>query len=327
MLHALMVAAARQRKGFNPFRYTGPGAKDLLAGNTDKGYFGEVPVTDLIDGAALAAMIGLTAGTAANTTAPWLKFMHGKKTLFIPKMTYRYDMSWDKIYEAGAVYGVEGSGPFTGNNGPVDQKKILVINNNAYILRLMKGGDANPATVIGGEVDDLMFKLWENDPSGEFWTRQTAAQLGFTGNGQYSWVQEKPASESKTVGGLRVWRTASTAASLKGILTSTSSASGTGSYAWRPVLELIPNDLFVFDLKGIQVDSMTPTLLTVGDVSYDNSLSVFRIGVVGYDTIDQPLEVAGVDAALYGAVARIQVAGYTTEDVLLPIGNVTTTIV
>jgi len=327
MLHALMVAAARQRKGFNPFRYTGPGAKALIAGNIDKGYFGEVPTADLIDGAALASLVGLTTGTAANTTAPWLKFMHGKKTLFIPKMTYRYDMSWDKIYEAGAVYGLEGSGPFTGNNGPVDQKKILVINNNAYIVRLMKGGNANPATAIGGEVDDLLFKLWDNDPSGEYWTRQTAVQLGFSGNGQYSWVQEKPASEVKTAGGMRVWRIASTHSSLAGILTNTSSATATGSYGWRPVLELIPNDLFAFNAGGIQLDSMSPLLLNVGDVSYDHSQSIFRINVVGYDTLDQPLSVGGMDGVLHEAVARIQVASYATEDALLPIGNVTTTIV
>lgn len=328
MIHALMMAAARRRKGFNPFRYTGPGAKALIAGDAEKGYFGEVSSAELITGEALAAAVGLTAGTVQNSTTSWLKFMHGKRTLFVPKLTIRQGVSWDKLYSAGVVYGVEGPGQYIGSdNIPVNQNKILVIGGNAYIVRLLRGGDTNPASKIGGEVDDLLFRLWEHDPSGSFWTQQTAAAIGFSGNGQYSWVQESPGPSPSLVGGNRVWRIASLAPSLKDVLTSNMSSASTASFGWRPALELIPNDLFVFDLEGIQLDTITPVLLTVSNVSFDTSEAIFRINVVGYETLDQPLEVAGVDAALHEAVTRIQVASYTTEDILLPIGNVTTTIV
>ncbi len=258
MLHALLMAAARRRKGFNPFRFTGPGAKDLIAGDVGSGYFGEIPATDLIDGAALATAVGLTQGTAHNTMINWLKFMHKGKTLFMPKSTLRYSLSWDHLYNAGIVYGTDGPGPYHGSQGPVNQNKILVIKGNAYIVRLIKGGDAIPATQNGGEVNDLLFKLWESDPSGTFWTRQTPTQLGFGGNGQYNICQEPVLSPEGHV--LR--RIASTNASLKDAFLTVPKTGVNTSHGWRPVLELIPNDLYTFAIEKVQSLGGTPTLLT-----------------------------------------------------------------
>lgn len=297
MLHALLMAAARRRKGFNPFRFTGPGAKDLIAGDQTAGYFGEVSTTDLIDGASLATAIGLTAGTAHNTATNWLKFMHNGKTLFMPKATLRYNVSWEALYNTGSVYGTDGPGGYHGSLGPVNQNKILVIKGNAYIVRLIKGGDAIPATKNGGEVNDLLFKLWESDPSGTFWTRQTPSQLGFGGNGQYSWCQEPVVAPADH----RLLRIASTNTSLKDAFLTAVRAATSTNYGWRPVLELIPNDLYLFAIEKAQSLGGTPTLFAPSQLQ---GMGIETV-VAGQNITPQansPLHIGGVIGQSFEAV-------------------------
>jgi hypothetical protein len=257
MLYALMMAASRRRQGFNPFRYTGPGPDQLIAGTVEAGYFGEVADKDLITTAALSQLVGMNSGTLTANNSTWLKFMHNRKTLFVPKLPARYAVSWDMLYEAGLVYGIDGPGPYVGSNGPVNQNKVIVIGGNAFVVRLMKGGDVNPATKPGGEFNDLMLKLWVSDPTGGNWDNQEAAALGLSGTGGLNWMQESPASNVNAVGGFRIFRSGQTQLT---DVSASSVSSASGSFGWRPVLELIPNDLYTFAIEKVESLGGTPTL-------------------------------------------------------------------
>lgn len=216
---------------------SGVGPKNLIGFNSDHcGFFGEVPVTDLINGVDLASMIGLTAGTAQNNTDPWLKFIIDGKIYFVAKKTYRHTVSWDHIQAVNAVYG----------------GRVIQIGDYRYRIGLLKGADTDPATFTAGhnppgtlesEWNRLMYNVAKDLSSfpkagqiGENWAEyeqsNVAGGLGISaGDGRYSWCQETNASSA----GQRVCR---------GIYSVTnsrfnSSSSANADYGWRPRLELV----------------------------------------------------------------------------------------
>lgn len=97
---------------------------------TDTGFFGEVSHDSLIDGVGLANAIGLTAGTNQHSTAGWLKFYWHGQIKYISKRTYKNNLSWDNIFNANAVYGVD-----LGNTA----LREVVVANNTYSVGLLSG--------------------------------------------------------------------------------------------------------------------------------------------------------------------------------------------
>lgn len=176
----------------------GPGPQDLIAGTPGAGFYGEVPVSELITGTALASAIGLTAGTAQHSNEPWLKFNLDGRTLFVAKKPYRHSISWNHISTANAVYG----------------SRTIEINGETYKVRLLKGSATDP--YVGGDGADLVGthgSEWNrlfyplipnpvNKPSypisGEglvygAWMDYTETELvmvSAAGNGNYSYCQE-----------------------------------------------------------------------------------------------------------------------------------------
>lgn len=119
-----------------PIYDVGPGPVALLRGNYDHGWFGEVAASELITGEALAAKLGLTAGTPHNNATPWLKFAYQGKFLFMPKRPLRVDLSWNDILAVSAVYG----------------DKVIQVGNHLFKVRLPKGALTDPAVVTQGNV-------------------------------------------------------------------------------------------------------------------------------------------------------------------------------
>src|SRR5690606_33437971 len=99
-------------------------------------FLGEVPVTELISGDALAAAIGLTTGTAQYSDEPWLHFIDPVDglTKYVAKKPYRHTISWDQLTAINAVYG----------------DRTLVIQGNTYKVRLLKGANSDPYVGGGG---------------------------------------------------------------------------------------------------------------------------------------------------------------------------------
>ena len=82
-----------------------PGGNTLIGGNMEAGFYGEVPVSELISGDELAKKIGLTSGRSQNSNEPWLKFAYKGDILYIAKKIFRIQIDWNSLNEANAVYG------------------------------------------------------------------------------------------------------------------------------------------------------------------------------------------------------------------------------
>ena len=91
--------------------------------------------SEFITGDQLATQIGLTAGTAFNSDAGWLKFSLDYKTLYVAKRPFRQGISWNQINSIGAVTGTT----------------QITVNGKQYRVRLLKGrGDGLNTTISYG---------------------------------------------------------------------------------------------------------------------------------------------------------------------------------
>ncbi len=200
---------------------------------------GEVPVSELISGNALASLVGLTAGTAYNNNEPWLHFVDpvDNKTKYIAKKPYRHSISWDQLNAAGIVYG-----------------KQISIGSNQYICRLIKSGLTDPMDATAGydtepthgsEWNRLMYPICAltgeaaydvfnpDGPQPNTWASydQTNDLYLLTHDGRYSWCQETHSGNTNQ----RVRR------GYYGVcrVNLFASSSATSNYGWRPCLELV----------------------------------------------------------------------------------------
>jgi len=107
-----------------------PGPKILQKGDRDAGFFGFVSSADLITGDALAADLGLTAGTSMYSDGPWIKYIFQGQIKFTPLKGFRRSISHNAIYNVGAVYGTEDEGTLPPNGQLGTQLSILASDNS-----------------------------------------------------------------------------------------------------------------------------------------------------------------------------------------------------
>jgi len=227
--------------------WTDIGSPYLVGGDMQAGYFGVVSANDLITGDALAALVGISAGTSQFSTEGWLKFAYQGKILFVAKKTIRSNISWDQINAANCA------------RGNVVQKTVK---GYTFKVRLMKGSHvAGDSTVPdygtassgalnhGSEWNKLMLPIHENAAPSKSWaypnnvgTNDTAYWgTNFTdadlqthynhGDGSYSWCQET------TYGSSRRLLRGNNGVSYSRYYSSSGANTNRG---WRPVLELVP---------------------------------------------------------------------------------------
>lgn len=181
---------------------TGPGPQELIAGDLEHGFYGEVPASELWTGTELSALLGITQGTIQFDDTPWLKWAYQGKTLFRPKKAFRHSISWNHLNEKGVVYG---------------GKTITHENGYSFDVRLMKGALTDPSKnndsdrgAKYSEWNRLMLpihvqakdKSWAYPAYVEddipYWGidyTDADLQVG-SGNGRFVWCQETPASNS-----------------------------------------------------------------------------------------------------------------------------------
>ena len=230
--------------------YNGPGAQKPIAGNLNAGYFGEVPMASLMGATDLATYIGLTEGTPVNATTTWLKFALNGKILFVPKKPLRTNVSWQAIYQAGAVYGLEtGTGVQSlPSNSPVQQTKRITTANGHFRIRLPQGANANPYTGNGSseasasEWTLLLNRVSESAPAATRWAAFSNDDLGIETSAA-SWCQEYASFNTAA----RVCR------GVSGAVANIGSNPGNGAlHHWRPVLEFITPDVIPLVTAGKQ---------------------------------------------------------------------------
>lgn len=116
-----------------------PGPQELIAGDEEAGFYGEVSAADLIDGLTLAAEIGLSAGTAFNHDSSWLKFAYQGRKLYVAKKPFRYGLPFNSISQLGADYG----------------NVTVTVGNYLFKVRLLTGADTDPTSITRSTYDPV----------------------------------------------------------------------------------------------------------------------------------------------------------------------------
>lgn len=161
----------------DPNRLPGP-SEDQITYDHDRetGFYGEVPSSEFIDGETLANEIGLTSGSSINSNTEWLKFYYKGKILYTPKLPIRQSVTWNDLYNVGAVYGTYNYGK--SNSGiNVVQSANVTINGYTYTVRLARGATEDPNEFIYNQVtcddkpgnnsewNELMYRIHTEIPS------------------------------------------------------------------------------------------------------------------------------------------------------------------
>lgn len=151
------------KNGVSHFNYmlsgaNAPGPQKLVGGDMDAGFFGEVSTDELVDGLEIAEMVELSAGIPQFTNEPWLKFASEGKIIFKSKKTYRNGANWHDLDKLGLVFG----------------EKEVVIDNNKYKVRLLKGSTLEEADTsnsydsFNSEWNKLMLPIHEKSVNGNW---------------------------------------------------------------------------------------------------------------------------------------------------------------
>lgn len=203
---------------------------ELLFGNLQLGYYGQVSSANFYSAHAIATGVGVTAGTVCNTnTTTWLKFAYKGKILYISKQLIRTDVTMNHLKAAQVV---------TGN-------KTIVIAGKTYKIRLMKSPAAQSDAskpLNDNEWHALMYRVcregpgglpkWDDIPYSEIQTipegfsqpmGDTWMDQQFTINGGYVTLQTRGRESIDSFHYLN-----------------NGSTTQYKSSAWRPVLELVP---------------------------------------------------------------------------------------
>lgn len=226
------MKVANREKGQDDFSGA-PGGKTLIAGDYDAGFYGFVQPHEFgkieekdFNGDNLALAVGISQGVSQFSNTPWLKFSWGRKILLTPLKTIRRSISWDHIYDAGAVYGTGSSisdgeqfmldnDPNYGSDARVTQNAKVKIDGQEYKVRLFKGAGSDPtdsydnsdrgSAGAGNEWNNLILPLHHKSPSSFNYnsyadTPREDWEIGLTdevlqthhdfGTGSYSWCQE-----------------------------------------------------------------------------------------------------------------------------------------
>lgn len=209
-----------------------PGPTKLIGGNSQAGFYGEVPAKDFITGDELARRIGLTAGTSQYSNEPWLKFSYLGKVEFVAKKPFRCGISWDNINGVNAVFG----------------NRTININGLIFKIRLLKGkteGKQNDISAAWGtmmynsEWNRLLLPVHKNSPSNWVYKNNVDSptenwNIGYSdidfAEKQWTICQEFGRSNKDCL--------------LRGLNYITNTGYGELNnkipvYAWRPVLELV----------------------------------------------------------------------------------------
>lgn len=201
-------------------RSLGLGNTILTTGTDMYGYYGKYK--GIITPNELIALSGITEGITKNdayndptSDITWLKFSHNYKTLFVADRTIQYAISWNHLESLGLVFG-----------------KVIDIDGQKYLLRLMQGANINPAGTSGGANSndewDSLIGQFAPDTADSHWDVNDNVN---SNGGAYCWFQET--HNASII--MAIFRGATTLSNI-GASTKGDKASYRG---FRPVLEVL----------------------------------------------------------------------------------------
>lgn len=228
-----------------------------------------VAAGDLINGADLATLVGLSSGTPINNNAGWLQYIDNGKTFYIARKPLRYGTTVAAYKAAGLLAG-----------------KTVSIGGVDYKVRLMAGMSVDPFSSIvsnpgGGDWDTYMYPIFAaaDRPTADVWSYYTANDLGMSidnslvGDLGTVSVCKDQHNTITTALAARGWDysggTSLSVMARRTVINDANPTEGNGTgtlnvYGWRPVLEYIgvalPADLYYGEVA--EADFITAAAFT-----------------------------------------------------------------
>lgn len=151
---------------FGYFSTTGPGPQAPIRGDWDLGYFGRVPVAQMIAGSALRTAIG--AGSIGSAIADaqiqyYYKFVREGKIIFYPAGSIITTVTFDQLYNLGLVYGTDDNGAYPAGAAltPKNQKKVITFAGFNFLVRCFKGSVLPTTTLVTTDPADKEGSEWD----------------------------------------------------------------------------------------------------------------------------------------------------------------------
>lgn len=144
----LMLLSSRADSGLPSD--TGPGPTTLIGeykrsdgGHT--GYFGTLASGTFLTATSLRSVLGITTGTVITEAPVWMKFLIDGKVVFFPITSIQHTISWEALYQKGAVYGIDGTGNYPSPSGSlVAQNRVITYKSKVYKVRMMSVALVDP---------------------------------------------------------------------------------------------------------------------------------------------------------------------------------------
>lgn len=280
MLEALVSSGSKSQVDFPD---SGPGSKRLQFGTDKLGYFASVPPSQFFSYNELRKQLNFQLGTDNNNDVlNWVKAYYNKKVIFFPQFPFAAGLTWNQLYAAGLVYGVDGPGNYPAASGSVNQLKLVNIGSDVFKVRLFRAfiegtndGTWNRASTspIAGNSPFLSESEWSSmcqsliqgvasNYAGPKWA--VYPSTSFLASGRTAVMRESCADTTYALLGSNVQITG-------GLKTS--------SGWWYPVLELIPGNERPL-LPMISIDAGpggSPGPMTTDEIVQDVGLTKYRL--------------------------------------------------
>jgi hypothetical protein len=294
---------------------SGPGPQQLLFGDQNLGFFGEVAASDVLTSTALATQISdLAAYSQINAGDPWLKFVYNGKYLFIAKRPLFNTLTWNKLYAAGLVYGTDDAGTFN-NGAPTNQIRLASTGPYRFKIRTLTSDASDPTTlayIAAGSYStdispyrasmwtDLLYRVCSRGMGSAYpsdkWAAYTDSQIT-----SGSEVLRESVSSDTTKYVIRP--------GLGGDIRTYTMNTKVSSASWRPVLELVgASELFKPQINDLEVGDINKAFASASVNPVDAS-SVQRL------TAFVPQTTA---ASSVGSAAIVPVVDLTRLTVIVP---------
>lgn len=200
-------------------RPLGLGNTTLQAGDDMYGFYGKHK--GIATPNEIISLGGITEGITKNDEynnpnddITWLKFSHNYKTLFVADRTILHSVSWDTLDSLDLVFG-----------------KVITINGQKYLLRLLQGANSNHSNVGVANSNDewgsLIAMFTPNTEDNHFNVSDVVNSSG----GNSSWLQETSSAD--------ISRALVTGNSIYIRLLNTLKSSERINIGYRPVLEVL----------------------------------------------------------------------------------------
>lgn len=158
MLELLMsVGGAKAGKWFPN---SGPGNKELLFGTPALGYFGVIPSAEVMSYKSYKDNLNPNMAITMSNGDGWFKFFYRGKIIYMSCKAIGYSVSWEAVYQAGGVYGVNNIGTYPVGNPKMQYRPMTITSDGkpwTLIPRLPHTNDVDGGAAAGRQLDTFEY--------------------------------------------------------------------------------------------------------------------------------------------------------------------------